>query len=161
MRQSVANNESLRDSIKAEVADRTRRHQANIAALKAAGAARKPAAVPSAAQPTPLVLLAHGDSWFDYALVGNGPLLGDTDVIAQLKHMGNVNPLILNVSHHGDATTDELSWPKQQRMIESYSVEKLDSADSEEIFGGRKPSPESVAFNSGHSMRSIFRRSHP
>jgi hypothetical protein len=71
--------------------------------------------------PAPLALLAHGDSWFDYPLSGNAPTLEDTDVIAQLRSLGNVNPLILNVSHHGDASTDELSWPKQQRMIEVLS----------------------------------------
>jgi hypothetical protein len=66
-------------------------------------------------------MLAHGDSWFDYPLDGNAPTLSDTDVIAQLRSMGRVNPIILNLSHHGDATTDELSWPKQKRMIDALN----------------------------------------
>ena len=65
----------------------------------------------------PLVLLAHGDSWFDYPLSGNSLPIDNTDIIAQLKTMGNVHPLAANVSHYGDATTDEMSLPKQQRMI--------------------------------------------
>jgi hypothetical protein len=64
-------------------------------------------------------MLAHGDSWFDYPLAGNGLSLSDTDVIAQLRGLGNINLIILNVSHHGDASTDEMSWPKQQRMIDA------------------------------------------
>jgi hypothetical protein len=31
--------------------------------------------------------------------------------------MGTANPVILNVSHLGDATTEEMSLPKQERMI--------------------------------------------
>jgi hypothetical protein len=42
-----------------------------------------------------------------------------TDVIAQLTTTGGAPPVILNVSHYGDATTDELSLPKQQRMIQA------------------------------------------
>ncbi len=76
-------------------------------------------ATAGAAPTAPLVMLAHGDSWFDYPLDGNGVSLGDTDVIAQLRSLGNINPVILNLSHHGDASTDELSWPKQQRMIDA------------------------------------------
>jgi hypothetical protein len=65
----------------------------------------------------PLVLLAHGDSWFDYPLDGNVPLPGDTDVITQLRTLGAVNPKILNMSQWGDATTDELSLPNQQKLM--------------------------------------------
>jgi hypothetical protein len=40
-------------------------------------------------------MLAHGDSWFDYPLSGNVPSPPQpTDVIAQLKTMGNVHPFI-------------------------------------------------------------------
>jgi hypothetical protein len=68
----------------------------------------------------PLVLLALGDSWFDYPLDGNDvSLSGDTDIIAQLESMGTINPLIQNISHFGDATTEEMSLPKQQLLIQS------------------------------------------
>jgi hypothetical protein len=33
--------------------------------------------------------------------------------------MGRTNPVILNISHYGDAATDEMSLPKQERMISS------------------------------------------
>jgi hypothetical protein len=64
-------------------------------------------------------MLAHGDSWFDYPLSGNDFSITNTDVIAHLESMGNTHPLIQNVSHYGDATTAEMSLPKQERMIKS------------------------------------------
>jgi hypothetical protein len=117
MRQSILMGQQLRDSIKSEIAERTRIHQSKIAALKAARA--RPLLAGAVAPSAPLVMLAHGDSWFDYPLNGNGISLSDTDVIAQLGSMGNINPVIQNVSHYGDATTAEMSWPKQERMIQS------------------------------------------
>ncbi len=119
MRQSLVFRKALRDSIKEEVAERTQLHQAKVAALKAAQAVRPQVLVAGAAEASPLVMLAHGDSWFDYPLSGNDPSLSDTDVIAQLEHLGDVKPIILNVSHYGDATSEEMAWPKQQRMIDA------------------------------------------
>ena len=116
MRKSIALRQALRESIKSEIADRTRIHQSKIAALKSA---RRFLAAAAPAPSDPLVMLAHGDSWFDYPLDGNSLSLGSTDVIAQLESMGNINPVIQNVSHYGDATTEEMSWPKQERMIQS------------------------------------------
>ena len=119
MRASLVYRKALHDSIKEEVAERTRLHQAKVAALKAAPAARPSTLVAGAVEPTPLLLLAHGDSWFDYPLDGNDPSLSNTDVIAQMEYLGNVNPVILNVSHFGAATSEEMAWPKQQRMIDA------------------------------------------
>jgi hypothetical protein len=85
-------------------------------------------------------MLAHGDSWFDYPLTGNGLPMDDTDVIAQLGSMGNINPVIQNVSHYGDATTEEMSWPKQQRMIDSLQ----DPANWLE-----KGKPDAILFSGG------------
>ncbi len=116
MRQSVAASQQLNDSINQDIAERTRVHQSRIARLKGA---RMSLANAGAAPTVPLVMLAHGDSWFDYPLDGNGVSLADTDVIAQLRSLGDINPIILNLSHHGDASTDEMSWPKQQRMIDA------------------------------------------
>jgi hypothetical protein len=115
MRKSLVYREDLRDSIRSEIAERTKVHQARVAALKAV----RPPALAAGAGPSPLVMLAHGVSWFDYPLDGNGPLLQETDVIAQLQSIGNISPLVLNVSHFGDATSEEMSWPKQQRMIDA------------------------------------------
>ena len=117
MRQSIALRQQLRTAIDDEIAQRIQVHQAKIARLKTARvsfAASK--AMPPAA---PLVMLAHGDSWFDYPLSGNSLSLRSTDVIAQLESMGDTQPVIANVSHHGDATTDEMSLPKQERMIQA------------------------------------------
>ena len=119
MRQSLVLRQQLRDSIDQEMATRTKVHQGRIARIR--GVKARMLASGTAPVATPLVMLAHGDSWFDYPLSGNDLSLSDTDVIAQLRPMGNPNPVILNVSHHGDASTDELSWPKQQRMIDALS----------------------------------------
>ena len=67
-------------------------------------------------------MLAHGDSWFDYPLAGNSPSWRSTDIIPHLTSMGATNPVVLNVSHYGDATTTEMSLPKQERMIEALQV---------------------------------------
>ncbi len=91
-------------------------HQTNIARFKTAATTLRSLGAP--ARPEPLTMLANGDSWFDYPLSGNDLSLQTTDVIAQLTTMGSSNPAILNVSHYGEATTDELSLPKQQRMIQ-------------------------------------------
>src|ERR1700740_2906095 len=114
MRKRVLLRQQYRDAIKSEIAERTQIHQAKIAALKAGRAGLTAEALPAA----PLVMLAHGDSWFDYPLDGNSLSLTDTDVIAQLQSLGTLNPLVENVSHHGDASTEEMSWPKQERMIQ-------------------------------------------
>lgn len=120
MRESISRRQQLRDSINNEIQARTRDHQQAVkrwrAARKAAAALAAPNAAPPAVQ-EPLVLLAHGDSWFDYPLDGNSLPLADTDIIAQLKRIGNPSPLILNVSHFGDATTTEMGLPMQERMI--------------------------------------------
>ena len=117
MTESVTTQQELRDAINQEIAARTAEHQARLARITSGTATVAAAgAQPSAA---PLIMLAHGDSWFDYPLTGNGLPLNNTDVIAQLQSMGAVNPVILNISHHGDATTDEMSLPKQQRLIQS------------------------------------------
>ncbi len=116
VRKSLVLRQELRDAIKSEIAERTQIHQTKVAALKLARARRS---VAGALPPGPLVMLSHGDSWFDYPLNGNGLSLSDTDVIAQLQSTGDINPVIQNVSHYGDATTEEMSLPKQERLIQS------------------------------------------
>ena len=93
-----------------------------------------------AVAPRPLVMLAHGDSWFDYPLSGNGLPFGDTGVIAQLKTLGQITPVILNLSHPGDATTEEMCLPKQQRMIKSLQ-------DPANWLGNGKP--DAILFSGG------------
>jgi len=117
MRQSIALRQQMRDSITSELAQRTQAHQARIAAFQTNRA--QMLAAGAAPPANPLVLLAHGDSWFDYPLNGNDVTLGTTDIIAQLETMGTIHPLVQNISHFGDATTEEMSLPKQQSLIQS------------------------------------------
>jgi hypothetical protein len=137
MEQTVALQKQLRDEIAADIAKRTAAHQARIARLKLG---RTKAIGAGAAAPVmPLAMLAHGDSWFDYPLTGNGFPFVNTDIIAQLSGMGAVTPMILNMSHHGDATTDELSLSKQQRLIEAL--------DTDDNWIDRKP--DAILFSGG------------
>lgn len=66
-----------------------------------------------------LNLFADGDSWFDYPL----PLPTRSDVCEQLRHVGNLSPIILSLAHHGDASTSTLGVTKRQRIIDTLSNE--------------------------------------
>ncbi len=107
----------LRESIERDIADRTRTHQREVVRLRAQMAARPEA-------PPPLMILAHGDSWFNYPLNGNSVEvpIRDTDIIAHLRKMGSPSPKILNLSHFGDATTDEMGLAKQKRLIKALTT---------------------------------------
>ena len=106
MSETLALRRRLRQSIGDDIAHRTAVHQARMAAMKSSG---PDLMLTGAVAPQPaLTLLAVGDSWFDYPLIGNGPIPSDTDVIAQLRGLGTPKPIILNVAHFGDATTDEI-----------------------------------------------------
>jgi hypothetical protein len=107
--------EQLRASINLDIEERTIKHQAKIAEIKASALAPRK---------RPLALLAHGDSWFNYPLRDNGPLLEYTDIIVHLSKLGNPQPIIHNISHFGDTATVEMSLPKQQRLIESLTDPK-------------------------------------
>lgn len=136
MRESLELQQQLQDSINAEIAQRVTAHQGTIARLKTGRANLLAAGAPPTT--APLALLALGDSWFDYPLTGNGLPMADTDIIAQLQTMGTINPAVLNMSHYGDATTEELSLPKQQRMIEALQDKAnwLDGKPDALLFSG-------------------------
>jgi hypothetical protein len=130
MRESLVARQQMRDAIDEEIEERKnvnageKMHQQRIARLKAARTMLSAAGAQP--QSAPLVMLAHGGSWFDYPLSGNDLSFKDTDIIAQLRGMGRINPVILNISHYGDATTDEMSLPKQERMISSLQDPAMD-----------------------------------
>ena len=69
MRESLTARQQMRDAIDQEIAERTKIHQGKIARLKTARDSLRAAGAQP--QSTPLVMLAHGDSWFDYPLSGN------------------------------------------------------------------------------------------
>jgi hypothetical protein len=129
----------MQASIEADIAARTKMHQAKLARLQSSKALMLTTGAPAATKP--LVMLAHGDSWFDYPLAGNvwSPFQ-NTDVVAQLESMGKINPLILNMSHYGDATTDEMSLPKQERLIQALRDPANWAADGK---------PDAILFSGG------------
>ncbi len=129
----------VNNTIANDIAERGKQHQATIARLKAAEAHARTfrEEVPLK---TPLVMLAIGDSWFDYPLDGNSLTIGATDIIAQLQTMGGNPPVIYNLSHYGDATTDEMSLPKQERTIQALQ-------DPDNWLGSGKP--DAILFSGG------------
>lgn len=135
MNRTLTLRQDLHASIKADIAERTAKHQAQVAKLRTASLA-----LTGAPAAEPLILLAHGDSWFDYPLTGNGLPFAQTDVIAHLESMGEPNPLILNVSHFGDASTQEMALPKQQRLLAALA----DPAN-----WGPSRTPDAILFSGG------------
>jgi hypothetical protein len=102
-------------AMQSEIADRIAAHQVAMGRLRAQSAVMTAAGAPLPQRP--LVMLAVGDSWFDYPLSGNSLSFTGTDIIAHLKSLGTLNPMILNLSHFGDATRAILGLPKQQRIL--------------------------------------------
>jgi len=129
----------VKTSIANDIAQRRSQHQATISRLRAAEAHARTfrEAIPLK---TPLVMLALGDSWFDYPLDGNSLTIGTTDIIAQLQTLGGIPPVIYNISHYGDATTAELALPKQERTIEALQ-------DPDNWLGSGKP--DAILFSGG------------
>jgi hypothetical protein len=121
---------ALRDSIENDIAARVEAHQREVRATRAS--------VRLGDQP-PLMLLSHGDSWFDYPCDGNTYTPSSTsDIIAQLRKVGKPAAKILNLSHYGDATTDEMGLAKQQRLIKALKDSKnwLNGAPDAILFSG-------------------------
>jgi len=71
----------------------------------------------SASGPTPLIIVADGDSWFDYPL----PLPGHTDVANSLQQQGTPTPAMMKLAHYGDATTTLMGVTKRQRLVDYIS----------------------------------------
>jgi hypothetical protein len=129
--------EQARQQIEQDIQKRIQVHKANIGRLVASRTSAETLNV--AVSNRPLVMLAQGDSWFDYPLTGNGLPLVDTDVIAQLRRIGGTPPTILNLAHHGEAAIDEMSLPKQERMISVLS-------DASNWLDGK---PDAILFSAG------------
>lgn len=123
---------ALRESIERDIAARIEAHQHEIVRIRAS--------VRRGERQPPLMLLAHGGSWFDYSCHGNTYTpLSPTDIIVHLREMGNPPPKILNLSHYGDATTDEMGLQKQKRLIKALS-------DPNNWLTGR---PDAILFSGG------------
>lgn len=67
--------------------------------------------------PTPLIIVADGDSWFDYPL----PVFGHTDVADSVQRLAKLKPAMMKLAHHGDATTTLMGVTKRQRLIDYIS----------------------------------------
>ena len=106
--------------------------QQRMAAHKAAVAARGLMAMPPATRP--LILLADGDSWFDYPL-SNGALI-PSDIIVQLQSGMAPAPTILNLAHYGDATTELLGVAKRTRLLNALQDPQNGTFDAILFSGG-------------------------
>jgi hypothetical protein len=114
-----------RTAIEAEIQERIAAHQ-RLLASQGFLARRDPA--------RPLNLLADGDSWFDYPLSGDLPIA--SDVIVQLGTLVSPRPFILNLAHHGDATTQMLGVTKRNRLIAALQDPKNGAFDGILFSGG-------------------------
>jgi hypothetical protein len=63
--------------------------------------------------PRRLNILAEGDSWFDYPF----PLPFGRDTIDAIQDNAAVKPLILNLAHFGDLSTNMLGVAQRQRIV--------------------------------------------
>ncbi len=118
MDDTVAFKQQFDQAIERDIDAKLAAHKAKVARVKAGRSALMALKAPT---PSPLYMLSVGDSWFDYPLVGNGPLPGQTDVISQLEAMGTQNPLIANVAHWGYSAIEELALPRQERMVQTLA----------------------------------------
>ncbi len=116
MADQLALRAALNAKIDEEIRKRVLVHKENIARLNAARAGARNLSVEVANRP--LVLLADGDSWFDYPISGNGPLVGDTDIIAHLRHIGEMPPTILNLAVAGNTAVGVMSLKSQSQIIQ-------------------------------------------
>jgi hypothetical protein len=110
----------LLEASKAQNASNVQLHKSRTTRIVKGGARRAAASAATGATPNPpLDFLAIGDSWFEYPLYDNGPLLEATAIVApaQLGSMGNPPPHILNQALHGQATTAMLTWENQEGLI--------------------------------------------
>lgn len=98
-----------RASIQAEKKRRIQEHQAAIASR------RRLIETLAEGKPSTLNLLAQGDSWFDYPL----PVLNPSDIVAHLKHLPSMAPLVLSLAHHGEAAESMLGLAKIHELIEA------------------------------------------
>lgn len=112
-------------TIKAEIDRRIAEHKAFV------NRRQSMASSAFALTPTPLNLLAQGDSWFDYPL----PPLSHSDVIAHLKSAPQ-SPSILSLAHHGEAAEDMLGVQKLHRLIEQLDTGPEDPPYDAVLFSG-------------------------
>jgi hypothetical protein len=109
----------LLEQSKSQNAENIISHKRRTANIRASLARRRAPSKHRRALPkVPLDFLAIGDSWFDYPLYDNGPILEQTSIVApvQLGVMGSPNPQILDQALHGQTTTQMLSWENQQKL---------------------------------------------
>lgn len=83
----------------------------------------------------PLNLLADGDSWFDYPLDGDVPLIR-TDILSQLGGMGDPEPIILSLAHYGDAMTREIGLARRKRITKILTSSDIAGFDAILVSGG-------------------------
>jgi hypothetical protein len=117
--------QSHRAAIEAELQQRIAAHQ-RLMLSQGLVASRDPK--------RPLNLLADGDSWFDYPLSGELPIA--SDVIVKLGGLISPRPTILNLAHHGDATTDLLGVTKRARLLNALQEPKNGKFDAILFSGG-------------------------
>ncbi|MDL2408504.1 SGNH/GDSL hydrolase family protein [Rhizobium calliandrae] len=116
MQEDLFINQRHRKAINDELDDREKEHQKIVAQHEALFEATRTLTGKAAIKPK--YLLAIGDSWYDYPIQGNSLVFIPSDILAQLKQICDPAPIILSSAHRGDASTIEMSLPKQEKIIQ-------------------------------------------
>jgi hypothetical protein len=123
---AAMNTQTYRASVANEIQQRITTHQRLLATTGFLG---------STDPARPLNLLAAGDSWFDYPLTDDVPLI-PSDIVFQLGRLITPRPFILNLAHHGDATTELLGVTKRKLLLDALQTHGNGTFDAILFSGG-------------------------
>jgi len=122
-RMALASEFRYRSDYRAEIEQRLAEHQERIKSAGDLFLEKDP----------PLILLADGDSWFDYPL--DGTYFRYTDIVAQLPSIARKPPFIANFAHFGDSSTTELGLARREKLI-SAMTDKANGTFDAVLFSG-------------------------
>jgi lysophospholipase L1-like esterase len=80
-------------------------------------------------EPSRMIMVGVGDSWFDYPI-------GPTDVLESIKRLSPNEPVIYKLAHYGTTTEDLLGQDRRENLIETLEEHKNDPIDAILFSGG-------------------------
>jgi lysophospholipase L1-like esterase len=80
-------------------------------------------------EPSRMIMVGVGDSWFDYPI-------GPTDVLESIKRLSPNNPVIYKLARYGTTTEDLLGEDRRQNLIKTLEEHKDDPIDAILFSGG-------------------------
>ena len=114
--------------IREEKFRRIREHQAQISTQ------RRMKSAMAAGAAAPLNLLAQGDSWFDYPVPL--PVVDQSDIVAHLRRLPGVTPLVMSLAHYGEAAEDMMGVKKLHELEDQLEHPDLNGKYDAILFSG-------------------------